>query len=74
MILLAELLMDASLQPRGSPSGVSPTRAAKRTRSQNSDHVAFRPGMQPLRMTKRMARVRRGSLRAIMGSLPARGK
>ena len=54
--------MEALLQPRGNPSGVTLTRAAMRTRSQNSDHVMFCPGMQPVRTTKRMACVRRGAL------------
>ena len=63
--LLTPKLMEALLQPRGNPSGITLTCAAMRTRSQNSDHVMFCPGMQPVRTTKRMACVRRGALRAI---------
>ena len=65
LIFLAELMMEALLHPRGNPSGVTLTRAAMRTRSQNSDHITFFPGIQPVRVTTRMACVRRGALRAI---------
>jgi hypothetical protein len=68
LILLAEFMMDALLQPRGNPAGVSRTRAAERTRLQNSGRVTFCPGMRPVRSTVIMARSRRGPLRDIMGA------
>jgi len=68
LILLAAFMMVALLQPRANPSGIALTRAAARTRSQNSDRVTFCPGMRPVLRTAIMARSRRGLLRVIMGA------
>jgi len=68
VISLAEFMMDALLQPRGNPSGVSLIRAAVRARSQNSNCVTFCPGMWPVLRTAMMARSRRSPLRVIIGA------
>jgi hypothetical protein len=48
-MFFAELMMAALLQPRGSSSCVSRTLAVARMRSQNSDHLTFRPGVRRCR-------------------------
>jgi hypothetical protein len=68
-MFFAALIMAALLQPGGSSSCVSWSLAAARTRSQNSDHCTFRPGVRPVRMTAWIARSRCAA-RVTMGSAP----
>ncbi len=68
-MFFAALMMAALLQPGGTSSCVSRTLAAARTRSQNSDHLTFRPGVRPVRMTAWIARSRCAA-RVTMGPAP----
>jgi len=70
-MFFAALMMAALLQPGGSSSCVSRSLAAARTRSQNSDHRTFRPGVRPMRMTAWIARSRCAA-RVTTGSAPKR--